>query len=128
MQRAKRKQPLKFINQMAKITDYNEVHQYALAALNEADYDIVQMVGRDVAAQIVANIYNMNDLTTGYAQDIVGTISVISSPWRICAIFDGKMSYYRESDGVCGYLDIEEDMRSICLCLQTAIERVNARG
>ena len=113
---------------MAKITDLNAVQAYAYDALEEADYDIVQMVGRDVAALIVANIYNMGDLTTGFGQDIVGSITVISSPWRICAIFDGKMSYYKENEGVCGYLDIEEDMRSICLCLQTAIERVNAQG
>ena len=111
---------------MSKITDINQVQAYAYDVLDELDYTIVEMCGRDVAALLVTNIYMMSDLTSGFGQDIVATITIISSPKRISAIFDGHMSFFQVNEGICGYLDLTEDLRSICTVMQAAIERVNA--
>lgn len=112
---------------MSKINDINQVQSYAYDVLDELDYTIVEMCGRDVAALLVTNIYMMSDLTSGFGQDIIANISVISSPKRMTVIFDGQMSFYQESEPICGYEDIETDMMSICNAIQAAIERVNAR-
>lgn len=106
-----------------KETDFSVLIPKCTAILEETDYDIVEDLGIEVASVCIAMIYYTNDLVSGFGQDYGSTVSVIASPTRISIVKDGHMSYYKDADGICGYLDVETDLRNIVIILQCVYDR-----
>ena len=123
---------------MAKVTVLDEVIQCIETQLTDGDYTIDHLLGRERANWCVLAIYQTNDVTRGYGQDwrvYVNEndiqrevkVSVISSPNRISVILDNQMSYYQDNYNVCGYEDLEEDVKSILTMMQAAFDRIESR-
>ena len=123
---------------MAKVTVLEDVIQCIDTQLTNGDYTIDNLLGRERANWCVLAIYQTNDVTRGYGQDwrvYVNEndiqrevkVSVISSPNRISVILDNQMSYYQDNYDVCGYEDLEEDVKSILTMMQAAFDRIESR-
>lgn len=123
---------------MAKVTVLEDVIQCIDNQLTNGDYTIDNLLGRERANWCVLAIYQTNDVTRGYGQDwrvYVNEneiqrevkVSVISSPNRISVILDNQASYYQDNYDVCGYEDLEEDVKSILTMMQAAFDRIESR-
>ena len=94
----------------------------------DEEWQIRNYVSDEVAAIIVANVYWMADLVSGFGQDIPQTISVISNNSRISVIADGAASFYKHDGQICEYEDLQSDIGEILLVLETAIQRMISRS
>lgn len=108
---------------MSKITDYSEIKNIAARILTQMDSSLLDYLMLEDAAQCVAIIYLTNDITSGFGQDYLDNISVISSPWRISIIFQGKQSFYKSDTNICQYNDLEDDLTQIITVADAAIAR-----
>ena len=111
-----------------KETDYTLVLNTALYEIHRGEWSIKNYVNEDVASVLVANIYWMADLVSGFGQDIPKTISVISNNSRISVIADGAASFYKHDGDICDYEDLEDDINEILIVLQAAIDRMESRS
>lgn len=123
---------------MAKVTDYNLIASTIAEVMPEVCPDLPAKIGQDNAIWCVMGVYLTNDQTSGHGQDFrcldstpetgnVICLSVISSKDRISIVENGQMSYYKDNVDLCGYEDLQEDIYAICMYIQTAIDRINAR-
>lgn len=121
-----------------KVTDYNEICAQVSQLLQAQEYDMIDVWGFEVSVMLVANIYMMNDLCTGYGQDIrLATIdpvthknqraSVVSATDLISVIIPEGGSHYRADEPLCGYDNLEVDLTNIIVIIQAVIERIYAR-
>lgn len=111
-----------------KETSYNVVLAEAKILIEADEWQITNYVSVDVAAIIVANVYWMADLVSGFGQDIPNTISVISNNSRISVIADGAASFYKHDGRICEYEDLQNDIGEILIVLETAIQRMISRS
>lgn len=111
-----------------KETDYNVVRTEALAVIQTDEWQITNYVDDEVASVIVANIYWMADLVSGFGQDIPNIISVISNNSRISVIADGAASFYKHDGNICEYQNLQNDIHEIMIVLETAIQRMISRS
>lgn len=111
-----------------KVTDYNEVYAAAADEIADSGSKLTDYVDIDTAAIVLMNIYNMADAVSGFGQDIDGKISVISNNRRISVIANGVASGYKHTAEMCLYEDIEVDMNVLNMCLDFAIERMEANS
>lgn len=100
-----------------------EVRNKAIELLVSLEPAILDYLSEDDAALALTNIYTMSYRTRGFGQDFEGRFSIISSPRRISVIFDGKSSFYQCLEKICQYQSLEDDLRTILLCTDAAIER-----
>lgn len=117
--------------------DLNVVLRMAQMTI-EMDYpDIKEAFGSECAALMVTNVYMMNDLTTGFGQDIrlQGRVdekgkplkaSLISSTDLISVILPEGASHYRADLPLCGYENLSEDITNICMITQAVLDRIDA--
>lgn len=119
--------------------DYNVILAEAVDLLNEDFSDIQDAFGTEVAPIIIANVYMMNNLTTGYGQDVqlMGQYdakgkplkaSLISSPDLISIILPEGGSHWRADLPLCGYEDLHTDILNICVITQAVLDRIWSRG
>lgn len=120
-----------------KETDYNVVRNLAQITI-ENDYpDIAETFGSACAPLLIANVYMMNDLTTGFGQDIKLSgstdengkplkASLISSTDLISVILPEGASHYRADLPLCGYENLSEDVTNICMITQAVLDRIDA--
>ena len=122
-----------------KVTNYNEIDAMVRKLLPEKCPDLLEKLGEERSVWCVMAIYLMNDVTSGYGQDFTLShevyhtirrplVSVISSPNKISVIDCYEMSYYTDSYNVCGYENLEEDISSILIWIQTAFDRISSRS
>lgn len=120
-----------------KVTDLLTIQQAISDMIDEKCPDLVDLIGRDNAIFCVLAIYQVNDLCKGYGQDftIAGgvygngsyqKVSVISFICGVSVIVDSKSSRYEDRFAMCGYVDLDEDLTQICICIQTAFDRIDA--
>lgn len=122
-----------------KENDYNVVRNLAQITI-ENDYpDIADTFGSVCAPLLIANVYMMNDLTTGFGQDVrlAGWVddkgkplkaSLISSTDLISIILPEGASHYRADLPLCGYENLGEDITNICMITQAVLDRINANA
>lgn len=121
-----------------KVTDYNVVAAMVSELLPEKCPDLVDTIGQDNAVWCVVAIYTTNNLCKGYGQDFALSgaqnyfglcvkCSVISFETGVSVIVDSVSSRYQDKFPMCGYEDLEEDITQICICIQTAFDRIAAR-
>ncbi len=121
-----------------KVMDYNVVLAEAVDLLNEDFGDIQDAFGIEVAPIIIANVYMMNNLTTGYGQDVQLRdqfdergkplkASLISSPDLISIILPEGGSHWRADLPLCGYEDLHTDILNICVITQAVLDRIYSR-
>lgn len=120
-----------------KENDYNVVRNLAGITI-DADYpDIAETFGSACAPLLIANVYMMNDLTTGFGQDVTLTgmvdekgkplkASLISSTDLISVILPEGASHYRADLPLCGYENLSEDITNICMITQAVLDRISA--
>lgn len=113
---------------MAKVTDLNEIRSFAAQTIADFGTELLEFLSLDDAVNCFTLIYVTNDITTGFAQDFTGNISVISSPYRISIIFQGHHSFYKHDGQICDYNAIEEDMNEIRICMDAALTRWEANN
>lgn len=122
---------------MAKVLDLVIVKQEIADMINEKCPDLVEYIGYEAAIFCVLAIYQTNDICSGYGQDftpdaarvmITGheKVSVISFENGVSVIVDSKSSRYQDRFAMCGYVDLEEDLTQICICIQAAIDRIQS--
>lgn len=124
---------------MAKIQDYNTIADEVESQMNEIAPDLVSYIGDTASIWCVMGIYLCNNLTSGYGQDFYtlvslqvnghpSKLSVIAYADGVSVIIDKQSSRYQDSLPLCGYEDLTEDVHAILMYIQTAIDRINARG
>lgn len=111
-----------------KETDLNLVYTTAQNILEQNEYDLVEFLGRNIAAMAIANIYNMFDMTEGYGQNFSADISLITGQSRVSVIIGNQMSFYKPVEDLVLYYDLEDDLYNIAQMIQTVIDRIKARG
>ena len=120
---------------MAKVLDLVIVRGEIADMIDEKCPDLVDLIGREPAIFCVLAIYQTNDICRGYGQDftnLVGReliggaekVSVISFENGVSVIVDSASSRYQDRFAMCGYVDLEEDLTQICICIQAAIDRM----
>ena len=109
---------------MSKVTDYNEVLNEVKQQMTDQEWTITDYMTEDNAAFVVANIYLMNDLCTGFGQDIDNSVSVISSRKRISVIYSDQCGMYRHHENLCLYESLSDDVSVILMVLQAAFDRM----
>lgn len=117
--------------------DLNVVRNLAQITI-ENDYpEIAEAFGSACAPLLIANVYMLNDLTTGLGQDVtlLGKVdekgkplkaSLISNPDSIYVILPEGASHYRADLPLCGYENLGEDITNICMITQAVLDRINA--
>lgn len=122
-----------------KETDLNVVLQKAQATI-EMDYPGIDVAfGPECAALLITNVYMMNNLTTGYGQDVKVAgmtdekgkplkASLISSTDLISVILPEGASHYRADLPLCGYENLDEDIANICMITQAVLDRIYANA
>lgn len=120
---------------MAKVTNLSAIQQAIADMIDEKCPDLVEYIGRDNAIFCVLAIYQVNDICRGYGQDFVHRrghqmlsdpekVSVISFETGVSVIVDSASSRYQDRFPMCGYEDLDEDLTQICICIQSAIDRM----
>lgn len=109
-----------------KVNDYTQIMTEIAKQLGETYCPIVEYVDSQTAQILIANIYMTNDLLSGFGQDVIASITVISSPRRISVISDGKSSFYKDDGNICRYESLEEDIYEIIMVLTAAIDRMKS--
>lgn len=106
-----------------KVTDLNEIR--AAVAENLANFggEVLDYLELGEATDAITMIYVTNDKMTGFGQDFVGSISIVSSPTRIAVIFLGHHSFYKHDGSICNYDDLDDDVNEIRIVLNTALAR-----
>lgn len=122
---------------MAKVTDLSVIEEVIADMVDEKCPDLVEYIGYEAAIFCVLAIYQTNNLCRGYGQDFVPDaarmmihghkkVSVISFENGVSVILDSVSSRYQDRFAMCGYVDLNEDLTQICICIQAAIDRINS--
>lgn len=122
-----------------KVMDYNVVLAEVVDQLNEDFFDIQVAFGYECAPLLIANVYMMNNLTTGYGQDVKVEgmydekgkpmkASLISSTDLISIILPEGASHWRADLPLCGYEDLHTDILNICVITQAVLDRIWSRS
>lgn len=122
---------------MAKVTDLSVIQQAISDMIDEKCPDLVDLIGRERAIFCVLAIYQVNDICKGYGQDYIISggvygngsyekVSVVAFVNGVSVIVDSKSSRYEDRFTMCGYVDLNEDLTQICICIQAAIDRINS--
>lgn len=120
---------------MAKVTDLSVIQQAIADMINEKCPDLVEYIGYEAAIFCVLAIYQVNDICRGYGQDFTNLagrevisgaekVSVISFETGVSVIVDSASSRYQDRFAMCGYVDLDEDLTQICICIQAAFDRM----
>lgn len=106
----------------------------------ESEYPGIDVAfGPECAALLITNVYMMNDLTTGFGQDVkvAGMVdekgkplkaSLISATDLISVILPEGASHYRADLPLCGYENLGEDITNICMITQAVLDRIYANA
>lgn len=108
--------------------DYTKIMAEIAKQLSEHYCPIEEYVDRATAQILIANIYLTNDLLSGFGQDVIASITVISSPRRISVISNGHASFYKNDGNICRYESLEDDINEIRITLGAAIDRMEYEG
>ena len=109
---------------MSKISNYNEILAEVTSQLADQEWSITDFMPEDNAAIVVTNIYLMNDLCSGFGQDIDNSVSVISSRQRISVIYGGRCGMFKTHENLCLYESLSDDVSVILMVLQAAFDRM----
>lgn len=94
--------------------------------MDETDFDLENLVGRTLAVMMVMNIYLTNDVIDAYGQDLKEMgVSIITTRNRCSVIIAKYMSWYKLSVPICSYENLTDDIESILMIIQAAIDRIN---
>ena len=119
--------------------DLNVVLRMAQMTIENDYSDIAVAFGVECAALMITNVYMMNDLTTGFGQDVKVEgmydekgkplkASLISSRDLISVILPEGASHYRADLPLCGYENLSEDITNICMITQAVLDRIYANA
>lgn len=119
--------------------DLNVVLRMAQITI-DSDYPGLSVAfGYECAPLLITNVYMMNDLTTGFGQDVrvegmydekgkPQKASLISSRDLISVILPEGGSHYRADLPLCGYENLGEDITNICMITQAVLDRIYANA
>lgn len=94
--------------------------------MDETDFDLENLIGRTLAVMMVMNIYLTNDVIDAYGQDLKEMgVSIITTRNRCSVIIGEYMSWYKLSVPICSYENLTDDIESILMIIQAAIDRIN---
>lgn len=119
--------------------DLNVVLRMSQMTIENYYPDIAEAFGSACAPLLVTNVYMMNNLTTGFGQDVtlLGKVdekgkplkaSLISSTDLISVILPEGASHYRADLPLCGYENVLEDITNICMITQAVLDRIDANA
>lgn len=109
-----------------KVIDLNAVRAEVEAQLSDDEWKILEYLTFGQSTLVVLNIYNTNDFVKAFGQDIEDSISIISNNRRISAIHGSHASYWKTDTDICEYKNLQEDITSILIVLEAAINRMEA--
>lgn len=111
-----------------KVTDLNEIRAAVVENLSQMGSDLLDYLTLDEALDCITMIYVTNNMMRGFAQDFIGNPSIVSSPYRIGIIYQGRHSFYKVDGTICDYEDLDEDVESIRVAIDAALARWEDRG
>lgn len=106
-----------------KVTDLNQIQAVAAAYIEENGSELLSYLTLEETTNVFVMIYATNDQQCGHGMDFIGNLSIIASRQRIAIIFLGHHSFYKIDSALCAYEDIEDDMGTIGICIDAALER-----
>lgn len=106
-----------------KETNLNLIQEAAIAQIDMYGSKLLDYFTKEEAVDVLVLIYITNDQMKGFAQDFVGNMSIVSSPWRIGIIFQGHHSFYKADGPICEYENLADDMLAIGTIIDAAISR-----
>lgn len=117
--------------------DYNVVLTTAKSVIENQYPELNDVWPNGCAALLIAHVYMMNDLTTGFGQDVALPgltdekgkplkASLISATDLISVILPEGASHYRADLPLCGYENLSEDITNICMITQAVLDRIYA--
>lgn len=111
-----------------KVTDLNEIRAAVAENLAQMGSELLDYLTLSEAIDCITMIYVTNDMMRGFGQDFIGNPSIISSPYRIGIIYQGRHSFYVVDGTICDYEDLDEDVDSIRVTIDAALARWEERG
>lgn len=106
-----------------KVKDLNAIWTEAQRQVLMTEWDVRNYITDYQVVLAVFNIYMTNDIMKGFGQDFQHGFSIITSPTR-CSVIGGETaSFWKDSVQICGYDNLQEDIESILIILQAAVER-----
>lgn len=120
-----------------KETDYNVIANMAAMVLDENEYDLTAILGRESASFCLMVIYTTNNICKGHGQDFyvnrvwndntyVDKLSIISFENGVSVIVDSHKSSYQDNFPMCGYESLHDDLYQIAICIQAAFDRLTS--
>lgn len=109
---------------MAKQKNLTLVQLEVERQLGLQEWSIIDLIGYELATMCILNIYELNDVCTGFGQDFDSKVSVISSRQRISVIVNRNSSFYKDDYPICQYEDLTSDINEILVVMQAAIDRI----
>lgn len=121
-----------------KSSTYSDIMVIIEEQLDNVAEELRELMGDDNLKAAILNIYMCSDLVYAFGQDYVmqdfsldtgqiGRISLISTRYSISLIIGNVSSSFKYDMQICLYVDIEDDIATIILVLNTAFDRLNSR-
>ena len=118
-----------------KESDYNVIANMAGMILDENEYDLTAILGRERASFVLMVIYTTNNVCQGNGQvfyvsrlwnenTYVDQVSVISFENGVSVIVNSAKSSYQDRFPMCGYESLHDDLYQIAICIQAAFDRM----
>lgn len=121
-----------------KSSTYSDIMVIIEEQLDNVAEELRELMGDDNLKAAILNIYMCSDLVYAFGQDYVmqdfsldtgqiGRISLISTRYSISLIIGNVSSSFKYDMQICLYVDMEDDIATIILVLNTAFDRLNSR-
>lgn len=108
-----------------KTTDIDEIYQAAVQVILISQPAIFSEVELSSLAAVLTNIYLMNDQSKEVSNRLFNFGTIIATRTRISIILDtGRASHYDESEPLCYYNDLDDDLTNILSIIDITYLRI----
>lgn len=108
-----------------KTTDIEEIYQAALQIILISKPAIYDEVEFGSLANVLTNIYLMNDQSKEVSNRLLGFGTIIATRTQVSIILDtGRASHYGNSEPLCYYDDLDADLTNILSIIDLTYQRI----
>lgn len=108
-----------------KTTDIDEIYQTALQIILISEPAIYGNVGLESLANVLTNIYMMNDQSKEVSNRLLNFGTIIATRTNVSIILDtGRASHYGNSEPLCYYDDLNADITNILSIIDLVYLRI----
>lgn len=108
-----------------KTTDIDEIYQSALQIILISEPAIYGKVGLESLANVLTNIYMMNDQSKEVSNRLLNFGTIIATRTNVSIILDtGRASHYGNSEPLCYYNDLDDDLTNVLSIIDLTYQRI----